>query len=201
MAGAAPFLMREVVAVTQCCFLPRIPTGLIWYFGDERHEESLTFCICFQAKCQGAFCNTANNFSFPVKHNSKMSQGSHQKATRDTDLYPNTGNENVPPPPLLYFHYWDSLQTGPGHNCNWNSLLCPFSCPLNWACVFAKQRSDLITYHSLQKKKKRWDGATVGIWLNPWLWEMTDSTRRPIIRNSRGEASEEAFGWNPQQEV
>lgn len=71
---------RLWLTVTQCCFLLEIPTDLIWYFGDERHEESLTFCICFQAKCQRASRNTASNFPSPVKNNSKMSQGSHQKA-------------------------------------------------------------------------------------------------------------------------
>lgn len=76
---------------------------------DERHEESLTFCIYFQAECQRALPNAANNFPLLVKYNTKMSQGSHQKpswylsAPRDTDLYLNTGNENVPLPTFFIF--------------------------------------------------------------------------------------------------
>lgn len=127
-----------------------------------------------------------------------MSQGSHQKAywylptPQETLTFIWTQEMKMCQPPLLYFHYGDSLQTGLGHNYNLNSLLCPFSCPLNWTCVFAKQGSDLITNHSVQNKQKKKNKQQLESDSNPDCGKMNYS--------STGEASEDAFGWHPWQD-
>lgn len=138
-------------------------------------------------------------FFFPIKTHGKMSRGSHQKACwcfcsylhghKHWPLFEQShcgGNENVLLSASLFSLQGDSVQASIGQNYNPNSLLWPFSCLVNWDCVFEGEiwlNNMPLGGKSRDRQSNSWSLT------QPRTREMNYSSIQPIVWNSSGDES------------
>lgn len=138
-------------------------------------------------------------FFFPLRHTAKCQEAPIKKhvgvfvriyTVTSADLYSSraTVEEMKMCCSLLHcFHYREAgVQAGIGQNYNPNSLLWPFSCLVNWDCVFEGE----IWLNNMPLGGKSRDRQSNGWSLTqPRTREMNYSSIQPVVRNSSGDES------------